>query len=155
MTQTVQAILDRPASMWSLDQSIILDWYDGPREAFVKMNVPEAVELYLSLLDERVSPNDLDERIFMAHIIPDGTFDKLMNELKFLGTPTTNIWVPIWENSDPIALENARKRIIAAKTSGKFDGLLVASKDLKRIIGVWIVKEIGKGKINWFDRLNI
>ncbi len=84
-----------PAEDWQVQQAIVFDWHDGPREGLCELTRPECC-FYFKAIEERAADDDLDDRFFRVAPTPPGSVKNALSILDALGLPSKPIWVPIW-----------------------------------------------------------
>jgi hypothetical protein len=150
---TTEKLLSAPPSNWDAYQVIVFDWHDGPRSGICQMRTP-AVEFLFTLLEERQTDDDLDDRLFAVKSIPDGSVEKIVRTLSFLGPPTRPIWVPNWNEDKEPRLKTADNEIDNVLRAATESGLIIRTPDFKRFFGIWASDTTNPTR-NWFDALGI
>jgi hypothetical protein len=83
-TRLEGALSSLPPKHWQVAQVVILDWYDGPRTGLCKMAKPQCT-FHFALLDERLLPDDLDDRVFRLSEASEDTMEQVLFILGALG----------------------------------------------------------------------
>lgn len=140
-------------SHWVTRQTVILDWYDGPREGVCALVTPQR-EFAFSLLAERENEDQLDDRLFLLKDLPVGSVDHLIQKLGELGSPSRPHWVPLWTHDDPQRLRTLDHeiRVILEQASRTID--VVLTRDLQTFSGLWQIGELSS-VADWFHALNV
>lgn len=138
----MEDLTEYPAECWVADQSVVLDWYDGPRAGLCRLRTPR-IEFVFDLLAERATPDGLDDRLFSIGIVPNGTVTRLTEELTFAGAPTSPVWVPMWQGT-PEQLRDANRAVVEAKSSAKEPRFVVSSSDMTSFRGLIKVDEFSE-----------
>ena len=143
-----------PAVEWVPRQSIVFDWFDGPKHGICALQYPPS-EFEFTCIAERLSPDGVDHRLYSIAELPEGTVDQVRELLTDLGTPHVPVWVPVWN------LPSSDER---QKVDGEIDNLLRVRKatnfviytlDMSAILGCWRVDSIPKEPDSLFDLLGI
>jgi len=121
---------------WEVEQVVVLDWYDGPREGFCRLRFP-AAEFHFKVVAERPAEDDVDDRVFAVATLPAGAMQELLPYLSFAGEPSKPVWIPRWQSSDEDEIRSANRAVEAMIHSATATGLLVRSPDFVRFLGVW------------------
>lgn len=146
-------LLQTDPKAWRVDQVIVFDWYDGPREGICRLLHPQ-VEFHFQLLAERPTRDGLDDRLFGVTVLPEGSIGTLASALSFAGEPVHPVWVPRWESSNPLDLDAANRAIGVALSKGTQVGIVVRTADFVEFSGCWDVRA-AKNVTNWFDFLEL
>ena len=135
-TRLAGALSSLPPQHWQVDQVVILDWYDGPRTGLCKMAKPQCT-FHFALLDERLLPDDLDDRVFRLSEASEGTMEQMLSTLVALGPPQTPVWVPIWSfdsASHRLAAEQKLESVLASLVR---TARIVQTPDMIHFLGFW------------------
>ena len=135
-TRLEGALSSLPPKHWQVAQVVILDWYDGPRTGLCKMAKPQCT-FHFALLDERLLPDDLDDRVFRLSEASEGTMEQMLSILGAMGPPKTPVWVPIWSfDSESHRLE-AEQKLESVLASLVSTALIVQTPDMIHFLGFW------------------
>ena len=143
-----------PVSEWETKLTIVLDWFDGPREGICSLSNPVA-EFYFELLDERPTADDLDDRLFRLREIPPGSVNEVLFLIRDLGSPTNTIWVPVWKFSDEKAKQKAESYLENLRTNARPISIIISTPDFIHFRGCWDVGLKEGNGANWFSKLKI
>jgi len=149
-----QTLASTPAPEWKTDLAIVFDWYDGPRQGVCRLAAP-AAEFFFDLLDERPTPDDLDDRLFRLSEIPPGSVEDILSALRDVGRPTGPVWTPIWRFSNEAARAQAENRLRALAASKRSTTLVVYTRDMTDFLGCWRVDPCEPGHADWFAALGV
>lgn len=136
---------------WQMDLTIVLDWYDGPREGLCSLRFPRA-EFYFKTLAERPTEDGLDDRIFSIAAIPEGTVLTIRTLLAFAGAPTAPVWAPRWESAVGGEIERANLAVARAIEAARETTLIVRVTGTMQFVGVWSVPT-ARATMDWFELL--
>src|SRR5688572_25483495 len=93
-----------PVDQWVVQDVIAFDWYDGAREGVCSLARPGG-EFYFELLDERLNPDGVDDRLFRLSELPTGSVAELRSVWQFT------------KPEDPQRAKEVMRRLDAAKRS--------------------------------------
>jgi hypothetical protein len=141
-----------PAGQWETKQAIVFDWYDGPRSGICRLANLEG-EFLFELLEERLNPEGLDDRLFRLREVPLGTMEKTLAVLGELGHPENAVWVPIWKFADPMNQQRAEQFLEEVEAKARLLPVVVASRDLKHFQGCWSTEKTNGDVTDWFSTL--
>ena len=154
MMKTQNALLSLPPLDWSVDQVIVFDWYDGPRQGIARLAKPEC-EFIFDLLAERPNADGLDDRLFRVSEIPPGSVSRVLTAIRWLGNPTNVVWVPVWKFDSEEERIRADQEIDRILNQQRSTGLMISSRDLTTFLGCW-QEAAGNGQVqDWFSRLEL
>jgi hypothetical protein len=137
---------------WKAGLSIVYDWYDGPREGICRLDEP-AVEFFFSLLDERSSPDGLDDRLFRLSELPAGSVADAQSALRELGHPTGPVWIPVWRFPSEAARQQADQLLRAIESAKRPTSLVLHTRDMVEFLGCWDAPTTGRPVADWFAEL--
>jgi hypothetical protein len=143
-----------PVEQWRTKQAIVLDWYDGPRQALGSLAVLGG-EFFFELLAERASLDNLDDRLFRLWELPSGSIAGALALLRDLGIPTQPVWVPVWRFPDVTTQTKVEQQLDALQRRRQMTSLVVASRDLQSFQGCWQITNPSNGHGDWFSLLGI
>jgi hypothetical protein len=118
-------------------ESVILDWHDGPREGFLRFEVPPST-WYFRLLAQTTDPDDVDNRVFWFAPAPDDTLPRLHSALLPLGPPPRPFWTPVWRFPDDASRDLADATVAELVGRVAPPEVLVESRDLTTFRRVWL-----------------
>lgn len=145
---------DTPVDQWATRLAIIFDWYDGPREGVCCLSQPGG-EFYFELLDERMDPDGLDDRLLRLSELPAGSVAETQSVLEDLGGPTHCYWVPIWKFSSDAARERGERQVQAVRAARRPTDLVIWTPDMEQFLGLWTVARTEPDRKDWFAFLGI
>ncbi|MFO0841147.1 MAG: hypothetical protein U0797_01960 [Gemmataceae bacterium] len=146
-------LLEPPPSAWKTEQAIVFDWYDGPREGFCRLSYPEA-EFRFRLVDERSTPDGLDERLLRVDELPAGSVERTLAVLAELGAPAAPVWVPMWRFASPENKQRAEAALRAIEEEARPTHVVFLTQDLQEFLGCWSV-DVDANGADWFSMLGI
>jgi hypothetical protein len=149
-----QLLTGAPVGRWKVGQAIAFDWYDGPRAGICRLAEPGG-EFFFSLLDERPSPDDLDDRLFRLSELPTGSVDQALSALQLLGHPTGPVWIPVWRFPDEEARQQTERVLKAIEGSGRPTSLVLHTRDMTEFLGCWAVAPSARPVSDWFAELSL
>lgn len=118
-------------------EGIVLDWHDGPREGFIRFELP-ASTWYFRLLAQTSDPDDLDNRVFWFASAPDDTMARLHDALRPLGPPSRRFWTPVWRFPDDASRDRADATVADLIRRTPPPDVLAESRDLLTFRRVWL-----------------
>ncbi|WP_436495339.1 hypothetical protein [Actinokineospora sp. HUAS TT18] len=110
--------------------AVILDWFDGPVEGILQF-VEDGSCWHFKLFAERVSSDDLDDRVFALSRVDADQLKAVLAEFDEGQTPL--VW-PFGSGERSAAAKVSVKRVIASAESPI---LLVRSQNLSRVDAFW------------------
>lgn len=132
---TLEIILgSTPPALWEIEQAIVFDWYDGPREGVCALSTPRCCFHFQIIAENR--HNDCAH--YNLSEMPLDSVEQLMLILAELGPKAKPIWIPLWRFKDQAAqieAEQAVDRLLALK---KPTTLIMATNDMRRFKGCWL-----------------
>jgi hypothetical protein len=146
-------LLTDPSS-WQVQQVIAFDWYDGPRSGFCCLIEP-MVEFYFTLLDERATEDDLNDRLYSISELHLGSCEDLLRKLMPLGEPGGKVWCPIWQHSDTDYLKRVDAEIDSIIGDTTPSGIIIYSRDMIHFRGCWNVKDDLQAIDGWFKHFGL
>jgi len=105
-------------------QAVVFDWHDGPLQGVCAMSVPSC-EFVFNYVAERYNQSGVDWRLFSIQELPEGTIDQIVAVISSLGTPSSPVWIPVWE------FPSEADRVIA---DTQIDELVESSRDTQVVI---------------------
>lgn len=147
-------LTSRAPDDWVVDQVIVFDWYDGPRQGVACLTQPPC-EFYFELLAERYNPNGLDDRLFRVSELPPGSVAKVLEATQALGSPTNAVWVPTWKFSSEGERRQADQAINQILSARKDTGIVIASPDMATFLGCWQTDGDSHPITDWFSALGV
>jgi hypothetical protein len=143
-----------PLSEWKIDQQVIFDWYDGPRSGVCRFVHP-IYEVSFQLLDERPTPDDLDERLYCLRALPLGTVQTLTDALAaWCGAIQTPVWIPTWPTSPEARASLDSVVTTLVDNNARDTGIVVLSRDFQTFERMWEGQSCSAVK-EWFAYLGI
>ncbi len=112
-------------------------------------------EFHFEILDERPSPEGLDDRLFRLSEIAPGSVTRIVSSLDDLGPPTTPAWTPIWDFSSEASRVAAERKIDEVVSVRRPTNLVIRTPDMKRFLGRWDVDDLEGGDNDWFADLGL
>ncbi|MEV6824236.1 hypothetical protein [Amycolatopsis sp. NPDC051102] len=76
MDDVVERVLRTPPADLRIDRVLVLDWYDGPIEGYLRLADPVSCWKY-KVIAVRRPEDDVDDRLYALSAAPDDTFDRL------------------------------------------------------------------------------
>src|SRR5262245_2582352 len=138
-----------PPGQWVTRQAVIFDWHDGPRQGVCALAVPSC-EFVFDLLDERLNPDDLDDRLFRVRELPPGAVAELLTALRPLGGPAGPVWVPFWRFPTEAERRPAEAKVNALLAGARPTPVVIATRDMQQFLGCWNVPGNANGVTDWF-----
>jgi len=117
---------------------VVLDWHDGPREGFLRIDNPLSCWRY-RLYAEARREDDLDDRLYLFSLAPDDALQRLIEVLTELGPIKEPLWVPMWRFPNDEAQRTADQAITALITEVEEPVLLVRSAGLLQLQELWLL----------------
>jgi hypothetical protein len=152
MMAVAQSLRVTPPERWLVDQVIVFDWYDGPRSGLCRLSLPN-VEFRFDLVDEQLTADDLDDRVFSIGVLPVGSVGDALTALSLLGGPAKPVWAPVWKHEDLQSLMRAEQQVDEVCSRAVETGLVVRTKDFKAFAACRDVSEKPPG-VDWFTFLS-
>lgn len=145
-------LLSAAVQKWSIQQVVVFDWHDGPRQGVCALATPEC-EFVFDLVAERFNPDGLDDRLFRLREIPKGTIARILSLVSPLGPPAIPVWAPVWSFPNASEKDSADKAIDEILNSSRHTNILVRTHDMKAFLGCWEIDEISPEGTDWFANL--
>ena len=136
------ALRSLPVQEWKIRQVVVLDWYDGPREGICAMATP-ACYFYFHVLDERMSCEDLDDRLFQLSEIAPDIFTQILSMVSDLGSPTDAVWVPLWSDRSEVARQVAARHLQEILGKRRQTNVVIRTCGMQHFLGCWTVQQAG------------
>jgi hypothetical protein len=106
MNSVIRALLALDPQLVDLEQAIVLDWYDCPREGFLKLRSP-ASAWHFRIIGVNDAVDDREDRLYLLSEISTEDFDRLVDLISIFEEPARPFWVPSWTAVNPIARNRA------------------------------------------------
>ena len=140
---------------WVARQTVVFDWYDGPKHGVCALAVP-AIEFVFDLLAERYNADGIDDRLFRLRILPDGSVKKILSSVSALGSPSSAVWIPVWQFDTEAEKQRADSEIDMILASAQTSDLILWTQDMQTFLGLWDEADIqAAADLDWFSRLKI
>lgn len=142
------------ASEWVPRQSIVFDWFDGPKHGICALRYSPS-EFEFTCIGERLNPNGIDHKLYSIAELPQGTVDRIRELLEGLGVPLDPVWVPVWNFP---SLDDQRKveaEVDELLRRSKPTNLVIYTLDMRAILGCWRVDSLPIKADDLFDALGI
>lgn len=143
-----------PPADWIVEQVIIFDWCDFPKEGIVAMSRPRC-EFYFSLVAERNHDDTTPTGLFRLSELPVGSVGEVLAIIRPLGVPKRPVWIPIWKFSSQEEGETARRQIDFILDGRSPATSIVSSPDLFSFGGHWRIDPAEPAPADWFARLGV
>ena len=144
---------DERFTTWRLRWVIVLGFYDGMTDGLCQFDhEPDACRF--SLLDERIPPDDVNDRLFALARLPAGGGAELIAALSFLGPPTGSVWAPSWTPDGTARWRRAEEILERLESSREPAFAIVRGDDLTSIRAGWWVEDLGRTD-DWFEALGV
>ena len=150
----MDALTSLQPSNWVVDQVVVFDWFDGPRQGVARMAKPEC-EFAFELLAERHNPDGLDDRLFRVSELPAGSLARILDVIQRLGSPANAVWVPVWKFSSEDERLQADHEIDHILSQQKSTRLVIHSRDMTTFLGCWQDDRVGGEVQDWFLALGL
>lgn len=137
---SLEGLLLHPVEEWTVDQVIVFDWYDGPRQGVASLAHPRC-EFVFDLIAEKPNPDDLDDRYFRLKELPLGSVQKVAKILEPLGTSTAEVWVPLWQFSSAAEERAAEEKINQQLAKAIPSDIVVCSREMLTYLGCWNIAD--------------
>ena len=137
MSDSSADLVGTPPGAVRVAQTIILDWYDGPREGFVWLAHPES-GWHFTVFAEHDGDEEPDDNLFLLAPLPEGAREAVDEALRDVGPPSGPHWVPEWRFPDEerqLAAEGILDRLIAGLDPPT---VVVRSSSLESIEQIWL-----------------
>lgn len=131
-----------PVHDWRVHEVYSLDWQDGPRAGVCSLSTPRC-EFYFDLLDERLNPEGLDDRLFRLSELPPGAVAEVVSAAGELA------------NVNEGTRKKAQGRIQAVEAARRPTAVIVYTRDMRQFLGCWNINEVVPGTRDWFAVLGI
>jgi len=151
---TQDALTSLPPKHWVVDQVVVFDWFDGPRQGVGRLAKP-ACEFAFELLAERHNPDGLDDRLFRISELPQGSVTQILDAIHSLGSPANVVWVPVWHFASEEEKRRANRETELILSRRKDTGLVIYSRDMATILGCWQGDRVNGQTQDWFSILSI
>lgn len=142
------------ASAWVPRQSIVFDWFNGPKHGICALQYPLS-EFVFTCIGERLNPDGIDHRLYSIAELPQGTVDRVCELVKGLGVPQSSVWVPVWNFP---SLDDQRKveaEIDVLLRRSIPTNLVIYTLDMRAILRCWRVDSLPIKADELFDALGI
>lgn len=147
-------LLSCPPGHWKTEQAVVFDWNDGPRQGIAALAFPEC-EFVFELVEERINPNGLDDRLFRLRELPVGSVRSVLGLIPQLGELSKPVWIPVWRFASEPEKQATDRAVDSVLAEARGTGLVVLSQDLERFGGAWAVGEGQWKQTDWFGFLGI
>lgn len=135
MTTSFENVLSAvPVEDWKVQQVVVFDWSDGPREGLCELARPKCC-FYFEVVEERPTEDGLDDRFFSVSATPPDSVEKVLSILGELGLPSKPTWVPVWNfRTEEVRLRVERRLDDLLNDLEKSD-LIVRTPDMVHFLG--------------------
>lgn len=131
-----ESLLQVPPPHWQVEQVIVFDWQDGPRDGLCLLREPPAC-LAFTAIAERPADDDLGDCLYRATLRPAATFAEVLTALADLGTPTGAVWTPVWRFPTAAQQRACEARLAELLPAAPAD-LVLRSRDMLVIQDAWV-----------------
>jgi hypothetical protein len=143
-----------PPEEWTTKQTVVFDWFDGPREGVALLETP-ACEFAFRLFAERHNGDDLDDRLFQVAELPAGSVMKILGAVAPLGRPANRVWAPVWRFATEEERQRADREIDSVLTKQRDTGIVIYTRDMIHFRGCWEVDGFVTQGGDWFVKLGV
>ncbi len=139
---------------WIVRQSIVFDWFDGPKQGICALDFPLA-EFEFRCIAKKHNPNGVDHRLYTLHELPIGSVDLVLDLIGQLGTPESKVWIPVWNFGTEEEKQHVDARIDQLLDKSESSNLVIYSYDTVSILGCWFLDSLPTHPEELFDLLGI
>ncbi len=134
MTDDERALLAVPVKKWIVEQSIILDWHDGPREGICRLSRPN-MAVYLRLVAQNTDPDQAN--VFSVSVLSLHDYEQIELLLQVLGSRRRPAWIPIWHFDSEEQRLTVEQGLEHAFEHSQATQLLVRTHDMVKFQEAW------------------
>jgi len=138
MTETfATGIGDIPVAEWTVEQLIVLDWYDGPTGGLCALTRPRCT-VYFEMVAQEWANGTPGDRMFQLTVMRNDALLRYLKSHGLVEAPSKPSWAPAAEYRDEShrrAVEEALDAILRDTAPGT---MFVRSKDMLTILELWL-----------------
>jgi hypothetical protein len=139
LSASARELLAVPAGNLAVSEAVVLDWYDGPLEGFLRFDVPPTTWQF-KLFAERAENEAPDDRLFLLSEVPVGLWKKLIAALAGKENTEAATQIPSWQFATPAARAAADEAVAQLERSCRPAELLVRLSGSMTISHMWTVR---------------
>lgn len=136
-TSLEKALLSVAPADWKVQQIIVFEWLDGPREGICEMEHPPC-SFYFEILAEQKIAGAFVDRLFTVSEIRAGVVSEVIDVFRDAGPPTSPVWAPhgaYASDEEQQRVEDAVERLTSPRAPTR---LLIRTCDMVKFTEVWM-----------------
>ena len=136
-THLERALLSVAPVDWKVQQIIVFEWLDGPREGICEMEHPPCSFYFEILAEQRIAGAFVD-RLFTVSEIRAGVVSEVIDVFRSAGPPKSPVWAPhdaYASDEEQQQVEDAVERLTSPRAATR---VLIRTRDMVKFTEVWM-----------------
>lgn len=142
VSKSAAEILAVPRGDITVSHAIVLDWYDGPIEGYLKFEVLPTAWRF-KLFAEHSEDEDSDSRIYLLSEVPVELWDRLSESVRNQVSSTSVMWVPSWQFESDDDRAAADDVVAGLEDSAGPPELMIRASATMVISEAWVIRVPG------------